>query len=204
SGFAAVLELPFDKRQLFNVLHWVAAGDEVREGVVRLQDYARRGSPAASLRILVADDNPTNREVIGRILERAGHAVTLVNDGEQALDAVERGAPDLVILDRNMPGMGGMEALQALRLMTRGRARLPIVMLSADVTTEARREALEAGADAFLSKPIETMRLLDQIHSLAGGKAQAARRLEPATSLHPHAAPAPLAVINAETLGQLE
>jgi two-component system sensor histidine kinase RpfC len=203
SGFAAVLELPFDKRRLFNVLHSVAAGDEVHEGVVRLRDYARRASAGSSLRILVADDNPTNREVIGRILERAGHAVTLVNDGEQALEAVERGAPDLVILDRNMPGMGGMEALQALRLMTRGRARLPIIMLSADVTTEAKREALEAGADAFLSKPIETTRLLEQIQSLAPGKADAARRAEPAASPAP-ATPAALAVINADTLRQLE
>ena len=81
---------------------------------------APRRAPARKLRVLVADDNPTNREVIGKILERSGHAVTLVNDGEQALDAIERDALRLVILDRNMPGMGGMEALQALRLMTRG------------------------------------------------------------------------------------
>ena len=204
SGFAAVLELPFDKRRLFNVLHSVAAGDEVREGVVRLQDYARRASTVTGLRILVADDNPTNREVIGRILERGGHAVTLVNDGEQALDAVEAGAPDLVILDRNMPGMGGMEALQALRLMTRGRARLPVIMLSADVTPEAKPEALEAGADAFLAKPIETVRLLDEIQRLAGPQTEPARKVEP-QPLHPRpAAPAPPAVVNADTLQHLE
>jgi len=204
SGFAALLELPFDKRRLFNVLHSVAAGDEVRAGVVRLQDYARRGIAGAALRILVADDNPTNREVIGRILERGGHAVTLVNDGEQALDAVERSVPDLVILDRNMPGMGGMEALQALRLMTRGRARLPVIMLSADVTPEAKREALEAGADVFLSKPIETVRLLNEIQSLAPAKAGAARRTEAPPSFHVVPAPAAPEVINAETLRHLE
>jgi two-component system sensor histidine kinase RpfC len=205
SGFASVLELPFDKRRLFNVLHSVAAGEEVREGVVRLQDYARRSAATSALRILVADDNPTNREVIGRILERSGHAVTLVNDGEQALDAVERDAHDLVILDRNMPGMGGMEALQALRLMTRGRERLPVIMLSADVTSEAKREALEAGADAFLSKPIETVRLLDEIQSLAGTKAEVARRRDARASLHPMpAAVATPEVVNAETLRHLE
>jgi two-component system sensor histidine kinase RpfC len=205
SGFASVLELPFDKRHLFNVLHSVAAGEEVREGVVRLQDYARRSTPTLRLRILVADDNPTNREVIGRILERSGHAVTLVDDGEPALEAVEREPPDLVILDRNMPGMGGMEALQALRLMTRGRERLPIIMLSADVTPEAKREALEAGADAYLSKPIETVRLLDEIQSLAGMKAERPRKPEPRAGLRavPAAAAAP-AIVNAETLGHLE
>ena len=203
SGFASVLELPFDKRRLFNVLHSVAAGDEVHEGVVRLQDYARRGAASAKLRVLVADDNPTNREVLGKILERSGHGVTLVNDGEQALDAIERDAHDLVILDRNMPGLGGVEALQALRLMTRGRERLPVIMLSADVTPEAKREALEAGADAFLSKPIEALRLLDEMQRLTSAKPEPARKSEPALLQKPALVAAP-AVVNAETLGHLE
>jgi two-component system sensor histidine kinase RpfC len=202
SGFASVLELPFDKRRLFNVLHSVAAGEELHEGVVRLQDYARRGAAATKLRVLVADDNPTNREVIGKILERSGHSVTLVNDGEQTLDAVERDAHDILVLDRNMPGMGGMEALQALRLMTRGRERLPVIMLSADVTPEVKREALEAGADAFLPKPIEALRLLDEIQRLA--KPEAARKAEAPASIARAAAPAAPAVVNAETLGHLE
>ncbi|HYI86799.1 MAG TPA: ATP-binding protein [Burkholderiales bacterium] len=204
SGFASVLELPFDKRRLFNVLHSVAAGEEVHEGVVRLQDYARRGAAPVKLRVLVADDNPTNREVVGKILERSGHAVTLVNDGEQTLDAVEADAHDLVILDRNMPGMGGMQALQALRLMTRGRERLPVIMLSADATPEAKREALAAGADVFLPKPIEAMRLLDEIQRLAAPKAAPVPFPVQQIGL-PRAAPAAApAVVNAETLGHLE
>jgi two-component system sensor histidine kinase RpfC len=205
SGFASVLELPFDKRRLFNVLHSVTAGEEASEGVVRLQDYARRGGAMVRLRVLVADDNPTNREVVGKILERSGHAVMLVNDGEQALDAIERDAHDLVILDRNMPGMGGMEALHALRLMTRARAeRLPVIMLSADVTPEAKREALEAGADAFLAKPIESVRLLEEIQALAGARAERARKAEAPTLLHRPESPSAPAVVNAETLGHLE
>jgi two-component system sensor histidine kinase RpfC len=204
SGFASVLELPFDKRRLFNVLHSVSAGEEVGEGVVRLQDYARRGGAMVRLRVLVADDNPTNREVVGKILERSGHAVTLVNDGEQALDAIERDAHDLVILDRNMPGMGGMEALHALRMMTRGRERLPVIMLSADVTPEAKREALEAGADAFLAKPIESLRLLEEIQALAGTRADRSRKAEAPTLLHRPETPSAPAVVNAETLGHLE
>jgi len=204
SGFASVLELPFDKRRLFNVLHSVVAGDEVHEGVVRLQDYARRGTASVKLRVLVADDNPTNREVVGKILERSGHAVTLVGDGERTLDAVERDAHDIVILDRNMPGMGGMEALQALRLMTRGRERLPVIMLSADVTPEAKREALEAGADAFLAKPIEALRLLDEIQRLATTKPEPSRKAEAPVLLARPAIPAAPAVVNAETLGHLE
>jgi len=204
AGYAAVLELPVDKRQLFNVLHSVLASEEPREGVVLLQDYARR--PAARrLRVLVADDNPTNREVIGRILERGGHAVTLVDDGEQALDAQEREPHDILILDRNMPGLGGIEALQALRAMADGRRQVPVILLSADATPDARREGLEAGADAFLAKPIEAARLLEEIQTLASADAEA-RAAEPAPvarAARPAALPVP-AVVNAETLGHLE
>jgi len=202
SGFAAILELPFDKRRLFNVLHSVAAGEEIQDGVVRLQDYARGGT-ARKLRLLVADDNATNREVIGKILERGGHSVTLVNDGEQVLDALEREPFDTILLDRNMPGIGGIQALQALRLMTRGRERVPVIMLSADVTTEAKREALEAGADAFLPKPIEALRLLEQIQALCEPTPKKAHRQEagaPARSAKPAEAP----VLNIETLEQLK
>ena len=87
--------------------------------------------------------------------------------------------------------------------MTRTGERLPVIMLSADVTPEAKREALEAGADAFLSKPIETVRLLDEIRSLAPAKAEAVRKAEAPATLHslPSAVPE---FINVETLRHLE
>jgi two-component system, sensor histidine kinase RpfC len=204
SGFTSVLELPFDKRQLFNVLHSVSAGDEVREGVVRLQDYARRGGVSRKLNVLLADDNPTNREVVGKILERGGHAVTLVPDGEQALDALEQARFDVVLLDRNMPGMGGIEALQAIRMMTRGRERLPVIVLSADVMPEARRECLEAGADTFLPKPVEAIRLLEEIQNLAGAKATEAARAAEVPQRSVRAAPANVPAVNLDTLAHLE
>jgi len=204
AGFGAVLELPFDKRLLFNVLHSVSAGDEVREGVVRLQDYARRGAAARKLRVLVADDNPTNREVIGKILERGGHSVILASDGEQALDALEQERPDVVLLDRNMPGMGGMETLQAIRLIGRGRERLPVAMLSADVTPEARREALEAGFDTFLPKPIEALRLLEEVQALSAVRPEEERRQEPQPAARAPRQAAATPLINTETLGHLE
>jgi two-component system, sensor histidine kinase RpfC len=203
AGFSAVLELPSEKRQLFNVLHAISSADEVREGVVRLQDYAKREQGAARLKILLADDNPTNREVLGRILDRGGHEVTAVADGDLALDALETGQYDIVLLDRNMPGLSGLETLQAIRLMTRGRERLPVAMLSADVTVEAKRECLEAGADTFLPKPVEAMRLLDEVRTLTSGKAKEAAR--PGAAMVAEAAPAPGAeIVNTETLVHLE
>ena len=204
-GFAAVLELPFDKRQLFNVLHSISATDEVREGVVHLRDYARRAPNAKKLHVLVADDNPTNREVIGKILERGGHSATMVNHGEAVLERLETTHCDVVILDRNMPGLGGVETLQALRLMTRGRERVPVIMLSADATPESRKEAFEAGADAFLPKPIEARRLLDEVQSVAADRQDRQARAEPKDAAAQRGpAPGEPPVINAETLRHLQ
>ncbi len=208
AGYAAVLELPFDKRQLFNVLHSVAAGDEVREGVVRLEDYARRGAGNRKCSVLAADDNPTNREVIGKILERGGHTVTLVSDGDEVLEALEKAHFDIVLLDRNMARMGGVEALQMIRLMGRGLERIPVIVLSADVTPDARSECLEAGADAFLPKPIEAMRLLDGIQELVasgvGASTSGTERNFAASGGSAVTPVAQLQVVNAETLAQLE
>jgi len=211
AGFAAVLELPFEKRQLFNVLHSVAAVEDPRDGVLRLEDYAARGLGDRRLRVLVADDNPTNRTVIGKILERGGHDATLVNDGEDALQAMERARFDVVLLDRNMPGLGGIETLQALRLMTPSGERLPIAILSADVTPDAKREAMEAGADAFFPKPIEVARLLKEIQSLgevrAGHMVRAESvRAESETVLRPARRTTSSApeIVNLQTLGNVE
>jgi len=207
AGFGAVLELPFDKRQLFNVLHSITAGEETRDGVVRLQDYAHRGGAARSLHVLVADDNPTNREVLSRILERAGHTVTLVNDGERALDALETSVFDAALIDRNMPRLSGLETVQAIRLTAGVRPRLPVAVLSADATPEAKRECLEAGADAFLAKPIEAARLLEELQTLCGVRPEPAARPTPLEVVRPLArAPAegPVAVVNADTLADLE
>jgi two-component system sensor histidine kinase RpfC len=206
AGFGAVLEMPFEKRQLFNVLHSVTAHEEARDGVVRLQDYAKRGAAQPrNFRILVADDNPTNREVLGRILERAGHTPTLVADGERALDALDAARYDAALIDRNMPRLSGLETVQAIRLTTGARERMPIIVLSADVTPEAKRECLEAGADAFLPKPIEAARLLEELQSLCTPKEESAR---PAPVGASHAAQAAkdgeAQSINPATLADLE
>jgi len=206
AGFSAVLELPAEKRQLFNVLHSISSGEEVREGVVRLQDYAKREPGASRLRVLIADDNPTNREVLSRILERGGHTVVSAVDGDQALDAVEQGQFDVVLLDRNMPGLSGLETLQAIRLMTRGRERIPVVMLSADVTPEAKTECLQAGADSFLPKPIEALRLLEELRSLTTArKAKDASRPAPSPAFMDAPAERRAAeIVSVETLAHLE
>jgi two-component system, sensor histidine kinase RpfC len=207
AGFGAVLEMPFEKRQLFNVLHSITAGEESRDGVVRLQDYARRNGATRGLHVLVADDNPTNREVLARILERGGHTATLVSDGERALDALETSHFDAALIDRNMPRLSGIETVQAIRLTQGARERLPVAVLSADVTPEAKRECLEAGADIFLAKPIEPARLLEELQSLCGGKQEAAAKPVAIESARPSpraVVQGPVPIVNSDTLADLE
>jgi len=199
SHFGAVLRVPFEKRLLYNALHSFTA-EEPKEGVVFISDYLRRREPTRTLHVLVADDNATNRAVLGKILERASYQVTMVENGDQALDALERERFDVALLDRNMPVMGGVEAVRALRALEAGQARTPVVVLSADVSEEARQEALANGADVFLSKPIQAARLLDAIAKLCQAtEPAAASRQEGRASAEPQQGP-----LNYETLGLLE
>ncbi|MCG6874146.1 MAG: response regulator [Betaproteobacteria bacterium] len=196
--FGAALPFPLDKRLLYNALHSFTA-EEPREGVVFISDYLRRKEPARALNILVADDNATNRAVLGKMLERAGFIATMVENGDQALDALEGEQFDVVLLDRNMPVMGGVEAVRALRALEAGQSRTPVIILSADVTEEARQEALANGADAFLTKPIQAARLLDAIAKLS----QPAEVVPQVRAELPAAETAP-GLLNYETLGLLE
>jgi two-component system sensor histidine kinase RpfC len=96
-----------------------------------------------------------------------------------------------------------MEALNAIRLITNARGRLPVAMLSADVTPEAKREALEAGFDAFLPKPIEALRLLEEVQALSSAAPTEENRRGEATA-RPQRPAAPSGVINIQTLDHLE
>jgi two-component system, sensor histidine kinase RpfC len=112
-------------------------------------------------RILVAEDNPTNQRVAQLILESGGHRVTIVENGEKALDALERGGFDVALFDLSMPLVSGVEALKLYRFTTP--KPIPVLILSANVTTEAIDECHRAGAAEFMPKPLRASLLLDAI-----------------------------------------
>jgi two-component system sensor histidine kinase RpfC len=174
---------------LFNTLHAFTASDDQAEGVVFISEYLKRRDAGRSLKVLVADDNAVNQTVLAKILERANHELTLVAHGDEALDTLERERFDIAIFDRNMPGMSGIEAVRALRMMEMGGPRLPVIVLSADVTEEARREAAEAGADLYLTKPVQATRLLEALITLCPS---------PETAATPVASRAPAEAAGAE------
>lgn len=130
--------------------------------------FVRHKAKVRPLRVVIADDQMANRVVLTRILERAGHRVLAANDGEQALDLLAAGNIDLAVIDMHMPRVSGLDVVRELRFMQAGRERTPIIVLSADATPQAVREAQEAGARAFLTKPVVVGRLLDTIADVIG------------------------------------
>ncbi|HEV8503267.1 MAG TPA: ATP-binding protein [Casimicrobiaceae bacterium] len=112
-------------------------------------------------KILVAEDNPTNQRVSQLILESGGHSVTIVENGELALDALERGGYDLALFDLSMPVVSGLEALKLYKFSTL--RPIPVLILSANVTTEIIAECEGAGAAEFIPKPLRASYLLDAI-----------------------------------------
>jgi two-component system, sensor histidine kinase RpfC len=133
--------------------------------------FIRHRARVRSLQILVADDQPANRVVLQRLLERAGHRLLFAEDGESALDLLERHSPDLMVIDLHMPGLSGLDVIRQTRVMQSGGTRTPIVVLSADATVESLQAAERAGAYAYLTKPVIVARLLDTISKVAANEA---------------------------------
>lgn len=167
-AFAATVEAPVDRARLTRAMDFGARLSSA--AFASAAGSAAAMAARAALRVLVAEDNAVNRKVITRILESGGHTVTLTADGEEALDALEEQTFDLAILDLNMPNSSGLDVAKLHRMTERGEERMPIIILSADVTPEARLACEEAGVDLFLTKPIDAGRLLAVLDGMAVGR----------------------------------
>ena len=107
-------------------------------------------------RVLVVDDMPETRRLMRRVLERASIDVIEAGTGEDGLDAIRRDGPDAVVLDLRLPGMSGFAVARAVRSDPDPVvASTPLLACSASVQSEVRREALDAGCNAFEGKPID-------------------------------------------------
>ena len=114
-----------------------------------------------SARILVVDDEPQIRRVMRTTLVARGYMVSTARNGEEALDKVREERFDLVLLDINMPGIGGMEACRIIR----SQSDIPIVILSIRNAEKEKVEALDAGADDYVTKPFSMPELLARIRA---------------------------------------
>ncbi|MDH5821430.1 ATP-binding protein [Luteimonas sp. RD2P54] len=173
------VELPFEVRtdsplqeELDRIGARSSGGAQQRENVIPFSDpFVRHRVRVAPMRILIADDHAANRMVLQSLLQKAGHRVVAVDDGEQALDALEAADYEVVIVDLHMPGVTGLDLLRQLRVMQAGaEVRTPVIILSADVTPESIQACERAGARAFIAKPVVASRLLDTLASIASGE----------------------------------
>jgi two-component system sensor histidine kinase/response regulator len=127
------------------------------------------GEPARPLRILLAEDNVVNQKVAIGLLEKAGHSVTLANNGLEAVAAISAITFDLVLMDMQMPEMGGAEAMAAIRESEKTiGGHLPIVALTAHALKGDRERCLESGADGYVPKPIAPAMLFREIDMVLG------------------------------------
>ncbi len=201
-GLAAYVTKPLSQRALYQVVAQViGSGTETplptpsatwKESAVMTSSIpaSATGAPQASIKVLLAEDNFVNQKLAVTMLQKRGYRVSVANDGLEALALLEREAFDVVLMDVHMPNMGGFEATAQIRERERahGRARMPIVALTALAMTGDREKCLQAGMDAYLAKPISARDLfgtLTQILPLHALAASPTATTAPAVSAAP-------------------
>jgi two-component system sensor histidine kinase/response regulator len=187
AGFAACLSKPVKQSDLLDTILSVIGATIVAD---RPQAPQVRPSPARTtrpLRILVAEDNPTNQTLVVTLLEQRHHTVVVAPDGREALRRAGEETFDVILMDVQMPEMSGLEASAAIRLREQVTGKhVPIVAMTAHAMTGDRERCLEAGMDGYVSKPLRPDELFGVIDAMFAPEAPAE---VPAPSAQPVAAP---------------
>jgi len=166
-GIAGFFSKPISSEELLAALCRVF-DDDAPEALAEPGHILSRhalGELQNSLDILVAEDHPTNQRLALGLLEKWGHRATLAVNGQEALDILEKRRFDLVLMDMQMPVMGGVEATLRLREReeSQRRQRTPVIAMTAAATEDDRAACLAAGMDDYLSKPIKVKELLEKL-----------------------------------------
>ena len=165
AGINAFLTKPIHQSTLFNAIM-----DTFGKKALKIEEKEKHITTRASIyknflrgiRILVAEDNPTNQEIALAILEGAGIVVQIANNGKKAVEALQKSRFDAVLMDIQMPEMDGYEATRMIRKDSRFKS-LPIIAMTAHAMKGDEEKCLEAGMDGYVSKPISQDRLFHTI-----------------------------------------
>jgi PAS domain S-box-containing protein len=169
AGVDAYLSKPVKQSDLLDAIVTLFGSAPAREASRRPRRAARPRGPR--LRILVAEDNATNQKLVLALLRQRGHRVDLASNGREALERAAAQSFDVVLMDVQMPEMGGLEATQAIRLHERqSGAHVPIIAMTAHAMAGDRERCLAAGMDAYVSKPLRPDELIATIDALVGGQ----------------------------------
>ncbi len=173
-GIAVFLTKPVRRAELRKaMLHAIRPPADAGALVPRAAS-SRRDHSAATLRILVAEDNPVNQRIAVKLLEKQGHSVTVANNGREAVDHVARTVFDLVLMDVQMPEMDGFEATAVLRAQEKeSGGHLPVVAMTAHAMKGDEERCLASGMDGYVVKPINSAALYAAIEAarLTGSEA---------------------------------
>ncbi len=162
SGVQSFVSKPVVPGELIQALR-VALGKEAPQELKEVTGLDEKVD-APGLRILLVEDNPVNRKLAVRMLVPRGHRVTLAEDGVQAVQAVENGEFDLILMDLSMPQMDGLQATAVIRGMEKGSGRhIRIVAITAHALVGDRERCLEAGMDGYLTKPLRLAELFSMV-----------------------------------------
>jgi two-component system sensor histidine kinase/response regulator len=177
--FDAVVGRPVKQSRLYEAL----AGVQSELGPHGQAEASDADSDLRGLRVLIAEDNPVNQEVLLRQVQRLGLVAEAVNNGQEALDALGHGTYDAVLMDCQMPVMDGYTAAEAIRSGEReGEPRLPIVAVTANAMSDDFDRCREAGMDDFVAKPVTLAALAGAIARSVGAN-RAARSAPDAQSV---------------------
>ena len=166
-GILRRLTKPLRRRALWESLQSALRGDArgISSGMEKQEQNSGPGR-----RILVVEDNPVNQKLAQILLEKSGHRVHLAANGVEACDAIRLHEFELVLMDLQMPVMGGLEATRKIREIELGTGRhTPIVAMTAHAAAQDQRRCEEAGMDGYVSKPIRPELLRNEIERVTGG-----------------------------------
>jgi signal transduction histidine kinase/DNA-binding NarL/FixJ family response regulator len=164
-------EIGFDSEEGRGSHFWFEVPCRAGRAAEALIDGASKTMPLQrSLRVLVAEDNQINQELISHLLSWGGHECEIAGNGIEALTALDRDHFDLVLMDIHMPQMDGMTAIRQIRAMGGPLSHIPIIVLTANAMVGDRETYLAAGADGYIAKPIEANELFAAIAQVMGGE----------------------------------
>ena len=159
-GLAGYLSKPLKQSELFDAI--VTALSQKPAARPSAQPAAR--GLRRNLRVLLAEDNPVNQRLAVKLLEKQGHQVVITGNGKEALAALEHDRFDFVLMDVQMPEMGGLEATELIRKREKTEGgHIPIIAMTAHALKGDRERCLEAGMDAYVAKPVQSRLLFEAI-----------------------------------------